>query len=233
MSYVVELEQFQGPLDLLLKLIESEQLDITEISLARITEPYVKIIDSQRGQIPPEELADFLLVAAKLVYLKSRAILPGFSDEEIEASGDLEEQLKTYKRFVALAEKMGELVRNGQRSFSRPTTVTRLPNELVRPTNVNTDVLVTLYRQVVRRLEPLVALPRVALERVVTIEEKIEDLKTRVRNLMHVSFHRFLAEAQSRHEMIVGFLALLELVKQRHVKIEQARLFDDVKVQSA
>ncbi len=233
MSYVVELEQFQGPLDLLLKLIEAEELDITDISLARITEPYVQIIDAHRGQIPPEELADFLLVAAKLVYLKSRAILPGFTDEEIESSGDLEEQLKTYKRFVALAEKMGELVRNGQRSFSRPATVTRLPNEMVQPTNVSADVLVTLYRQVVRRLEPLVALPRVALERVVTIEEKIEDLKTRVRNLMHVSFHRFLAEAQSRHEMIVGFLALLELVKQRHVKIEQARLFDDVKVQSA
>ncbi len=233
MSYVVELEQFQGPLDLLLKLIESQELDITTISLARVTEPYVKLIEERRGTIPPEELADFLLVAAKLVYLKSRAILPGFSDEELESSGDLEEQLKTYKRFVALAEKMGELVRNGQRSFSRPTAVTRLPMDVLRPTNANADAMLSLYRHVVRRLEPVIALPRVALERVVTIEEKIEDLKRRVGKLMRVSFHRFLAEAESRHEMIVGFLALLELVKQRHVKIEQPRLFDDVQVHSA
>lgn len=232
MAYEVHLDQFQGPLDLLLSLIEKEELEITEISLVRVTEPFVKSVEERRGHIHPEELADFLVVAAKLVYLKSRAILPGFTDEELESAGDLEEQLKTYKRFVLLAEKMGELVRNGQRSFNRPAQTQITPIDAIQPTNVTVEGLLALYRSVVRRLEPVVALPKMALERLVTIEEKIEDLKTRIRKVAHVSFHRYLSEASTRHEMIVGFLALLELIKQRHVKVEQARLFEDVRVQS-
>ncbi len=233
MAYSVHIEHFEGPLDLLLQLVEGEKMEITEISLMQVTEPFVAHVREQQGKIPLEELADFLIVAAKLVYLKSKALLPTLSDPSLEEGPDLETQLRMYKAFVAAADRLGELSRRGFHSYGRARRMAfPLDQTFVPPQGVTIPLLEEAYRKVLRRLQPFVELPKVAIERAVTIEEKIEALRTRVAHLAHTSFHRFLAESRDRHEMVVSFLALLELIKQRVIRVEQSNLFHDIQLES-
>jgi segregation and condensation protein A len=230
MAYEVKIESFQGPLDLLLQLIESEKLEITSVSLMQVTEPFVKHVRENHGNIAPEELADFLVIAAKLVYLKSKAILPGLTDAELDEGPDLETQLRLYKAFVEASTKIAELEKQGRSTYSRTYRAPKPEVSFVPPMGVTTDMLRDLYRQAARRLEPLMALPKTSVERAITIEEKIEALRGRVSRLMQSSFHRFLSESKDRYEMVVSFLALLELVKQRIVSVEQEGHFADIRL---
>ena len=108
MSKVV-LEQFEGPLDLLLKLIEKDKLVITEISLAHITNQYLNYIEESKELIP-EEVADFLLIASKLIYLKSKHLLPDFNLEDEDDASSLEEQLKIYRQYYDAAQNINQIL---------------------------------------------------------------------------------------------------------------------------
>jgi segregation and condensation protein A len=233
MRFPVKIEKFEGPLDLLLQLIESQELEITDVSLAQVTEPFVEHVRAQEGKIPPEDLADFLVVAAKLVYLKSKALLPGYRDEALEEGPDLETQLRMYKAYLEAARRLDEMSRHGIRSFGRPERPWRqMEPGFHPPVGVGPETLRQFYERVVARLEPIVRLPRAAVERVVSIEEKIRDLTERVRRALRVSFHKILAEAQDRSELVVSFLALLELIKQRSVTFHQTELFHDIQLEA-
>jgi len=233
MQYSVKVEQFEGPLDLLLKLVESSKLDITEVSLMKVTEPFIAHVREKQGEIPPEELADFLTVAAKLVYIKSKALLPTLYDEELEEGMDLESQLRLYKRFMEAAEKISERYMSGTYMFSKKKRV-KLDEEVefVPPEGVDADVLAILMRGMIKKLEPLMELPKRAYQKAVSIEEKIDHLKQKIASRMKVSFHSFLAKSSNKQEAVVSFLALLELIKQRIVKYEQEELFQDIIIQS-
>lgn len=234
MSYAIKIDHFEGPLDLLLQLVESAELDITKVSLLEVTEPFVKHVEANRGRIPPEELADFLVVAAKLVYLKSKALLPDLHDPALEEGPDLESQLRMYKAFVEAAKKLGERWLEGKSMYSRVLRPVKQTEPVFAPPNgVDGSVLHELFQKAIRRIEPILQLPKAAIERVVTIEEKISSLHDRVKKMMRVSFHRFLAESQDRAEMVVGFLALLELIKQKTITVEQSELFSDIQLQHA
>ncbi|MEI7512355.1 MAG: segregation/condensation protein A [Candidatus Uhrbacteria bacterium] len=230
MAYEVKIEHFEGPLDLLLQLIESEKLDITSVSLLQVTEPFVKLVRENHGKIAPEDLADFLVVAAKLVYLKSKALLPSLHDDDLEEGPDLETQLRLYKTFAEAALKIAEMEKLGRSSYARTYRPLKPEVSFIPPEGITGEMLRELYRQMVRRLEPILALPKSSIERAVTIEEKIDQLRTRVSKLLQSSFHRFLSESQDRHEMVVSFLALLELVKQRIVSVEQEGHFADIRL---
>jgi segregation and condensation protein A len=243
MAYTVRVESFsaqggppldwEGPLDLLLKLVEADEMEITNVSLMKVTEPFVQHVRENQGKIPPEDLADFLVVAAKLVYLKSKALLPSLSDPMLEEGPDLETQLRMYKTFVEAAQRLGEMAKQGQQSFSRAKRpIKDLAMGFIAPTEATTETLCEAFRRAIRRLEPIAYLPKAALERVVTLEEKLSQLGERVRKAMRVSFHRFLAESQNRAEMVVSFLALLELIKQRSVKVKQEHLFHDIHLEA-
>jgi len=231
MTYSIKIEKFEGPLDLLLQLIESDKLEITEVSLLQVTEPFVKLVRESKNKIPPEELADFLVIAAKLVYLKSRALLPMLTDAELEEGPDLATQLRMYKAFVEAANRLGEMAKANRCSYSR----VRRPRQnmeagFIAPKGVTAAVLQGLYVLIIRRLEPVLALPQAAIARAITIEDKIAQLFGRVRQFLKTSFHKFLAESHDRSEMVVSFLALLELVKQRQVKVEQKDLFQEIQL---
>jgi len=233
MPYSVTIEKFEGPLDLLLQLIENEKLEITDISLVQVTEPFVAHVRANQGTIPPEELADFLVVAAKLIYLKSRAIMPELYDAELDEGPDLASQLRMYKAFAEAATRMGEMERQGKHAYSRAARpVHEKAAVFVAPEGVTAETLRELYRRLVERLQPLTQLTRAGIARIVTIEDKIAQLSDRVRSMMRVSFHRFLAEAGDRNEMVVGFLALLELLRKRTISVEQNNLFDDIQLNS-
>ena len=234
MSYAIKIDHFEGPLDLLLQLVESAELDITKVSLLEVTEPFVKHVEANRGKIPPEELADFLVVAAKLVYLKSKALLPDLHDPSLEEGPDLESQLRMYKAFVEAAKQLGTRWLEGRSMYGRLSRPVKQTEPIFSPpTGVDGNFLKELFQKAIRRIEPILELPKAAIERVVTIEEKISSLHERVKKMMRVSFHRFLAESQDRAEMVVGFLALLELIKQKSVTVEQNELFSDIQLQHA
>ncbi len=233
MPFAVRLAAFEGPLDLLLQLVESAKLQITDVSLIEVTEPFLQHLEAHRAEIPTEELADFLVVAAKLVYLKSKALLPTLFDPALEEGPDLASQLRAYQGFANAAKQFAAQLRTGVGSYSRAKAMTPpLDMQTSLPASCTTDVLRATYLAIIKRLQPIVHLPKVAIERVVTIEEKMSSLVLRVKSAMRVSFHRFLAESETRMEAVVSFLALLELLHRHEIKIEQQELFSDIHVSS-
>lgn len=230
MAYTIQVQNFEGPLDLLLQLVEGERMEITDISLVQVTEPFLRYMEERRGQMPPEELADFLLVAAKLVYLKSKALMPSLEpDEELEGP-DLASQLRTYQAFVAAAKHLHMLSAQGVRSFSHPRRMVSMEDARFVPPKMTKEDLRGLFVQVVRRLEPILRLPQAAIERVMTLEEKMSQLVERVRVAVKTSFRVMAQEATSRAELIVTFLAMLELAKQRTISVKQEQLFEDIHI---
>jgi len=230
--YSVTLDQFQGPLDLLLKLIEEEKLEISEIALARVTDSYLHYVEAH-PEIPPEELADFLVIASKLLLIKSRALLPFLEVAAVEEAGDLGAQLRIYKEYLEASKKIEAII--GTRRFLYVhDKLPQIEIGFAPPKKLNGELMAVLYRGVIARLEPLVKVPKAVIERVVSIHEKIQ----RIRNLFSslgkggkVRFSAVLSEATSRTEVIVSFLALLELVKQRSVTVAQDRRYGDITIE--
>lgn len=229
MPYAVAIQNFEGPLDLLLQLVEGEKLEITDISLAQVTEPFLRYLEERRGQMPPEELADFLLIASKLVYLKSKAIVPNM-EEDLEEGPDLATQLRAYQVFVAAAKQLQVLASKGVRSFSHPRAMYKQADARFLPPQATAQDLHVLFVRLVRRLEPIVRLPQAAIERVMTLEEKMVQLIERVRTAVRTSFRAMAHGTTSRADLIVTFLALLELTKQRTFRVQQTELFEDIEI---
>lgn len=229
MGYTVQVEHFEGPLDLLLQLVESNELEITKISLAAVAEQFVQYMQSK--SVPPEELADFLVVASKLVYLKSQLLLPDFKDQEMEEGPDLEAQLRQYQLFVAAARQIDVIWKSGKSSYARGlSTVRHREVKFVPPTNVDLDLMLDVIKRVIARLEPIVRLPKVAVKRAISLHERIHDLFGKIRQHAKMSFRTFLKNAQHKEEAIVSFLALLELIKQKFVMVDQKDLFNDIDI---
>lgn len=225
MPYVVTLEQFEGPLDLLLQLIEKEELSITEVSLAAITDGYLEIV--RGGQVVPEELADFLVVASKLILLKSQRLLPGLA-MEAEEGPSLEAQLKLYREFVEASKKINALLLQKRMMFGREKPLIERVVRFSPPPSLTLVGMVTAFRSVLANLEPIIKFPKAAIERAISIQEKMAHIRATILERATISFRELLADAKTKTEVIVHFLALLELVKQRIVDIHQEALFEDI-----
>jgi len=229
-------EKFSGPLGLLLSLIESEEMDITEINLARIADQYVNYI-RQASDINPEEMADFLVVAAKLLFIKSKALLPYlYSAEEEEEIDDLEKQLRMYKEFIEASKKIKGIIEQKRFLFLPPLIKNRrqqfnLP--IFSPPEKLTAVeLRSVFIRVVSLLEKkqVEKLPEETLEPKINIEEKIILIKKMLLDKIKFSFSKLLQSAQTKTEIIVSFLAVLELAKQKELIFEQTELFSEIHV---
>jgi segregation and condensation protein A len=228
-AYKVNIEHFEGPLDLLLQLVEQDELEISKLSLANLADQFVQYMNAQA--VPPEELADFLVIASKLVYMKSQLLLPGFSDQELEEGPDLESQLRQYQLFVAAARQLDAIWLSGRRSFARGTSpMRRREVKFVPPPNVDMETLKGIMQRVIARLEPIINLPKAAVRRAVSLHDRIRDLFTRIKKHATMTFHSFLKDATHKEEAVVSFLALLELIKQRFVTVDQQDIFRDIDI---
>jgi len=232
----VSVEQFSGPFGLLLSLIESEKMDITEISLAKIADEYVTYIRGAQD-IDPEELADFLVVAAKLLFIKSKALLPYlYSGEEDEEIDDLERQLKMYKEFIAASVKIKDIIAAGQWLYLPPLNKNRrvqfnLP--VFSPSaKLNSSILHEKFKELLASLvkNQEVKLPEKTLEPQVSIDERILTIKEMLLTKLKVNFSRILAAASTKTQVIVNFLAVLELAKQKELFFEQEELFSEIHI---
>jgi len=215
--YQVKLETFEGPLSLLLKLIEEEKLDITTVSLAEVTEQYLDRIGLIEERLRPADLADFLVIAAKLLVIKSHLLLPGLAYDE-EETGDLERQLRMYKAYRDASRTMRALIDNGRFSYARLPMRITTEQRFREPEGLSVTVLHSTMRAVIREIEATrERLPRKKLEKVISIGERISHLRAMLSSVQQIGFSDFLKTAKNKAEIVVSFLALLELVKQRHL----------------
>lgn len=223
--YQISLDKFEGPLDLLLQIIERQELDISQVSLATVTDQYLSYIE--QAPIGPMELADFLVVATKLLMIKSRSLLPPVAEED-DDSGQLEAQLKLYKEYIEATHSVEQLLKRHQISVSRE----RLPQAAVPgfypPESVSAEHLATLFRDIITRVEYVVNLPQRVMERAVTLKETLAQIRSRLRTAEQLSFQDVVQQAQSTSEIVVCFMALLELIKSGEIAVEQEEIFDDI-----
>ena len=221
----LKLEEFSGPLDLLLSLIQEQKLSITELSLSRVTEQYLDYIDKLE-KYHPEELADFLVIATRLLLLKSQALIPQFAPEE-EDGPSLEEQLRLYKMFVGASKKLNEKwVSNLRGSFRIEPP--RKTEGFVWPANVSLDAMQQSMVQLLSRLKPPEALPQTQIDKAISMKERIDSIRKQLKKSGEVGFHEMLKSAKNKTEVIVSFLAILELVKQQTIYLQQDDTFSDI-----
>lgn len=225
------IEHFEGPLDLLLQLVEQEELDISAVSLAKVADQFVSYVNDRPG-IPLEEVADFLVIAAKLMYLKSKLLFPTFVDPEMEEGPDLAAQLRRYQQFVKASKEIERLWSPVRLSYPRERRAIRREEvSFSPPPALRPEGMLEAMRRVIVRLEPLRRLPQASVERVISIQERIRGLFQRVKAHAKTSFRDFVGRKASKTEVLVTFLALLELVKQQFVRVDQEDAFQDINIE--
>lgn len=231
----ISLPVFQGPLDLLLHLIERDDLDITAVSLVAVTDQYLQAIRTGEG-FEPQALAEFVSVGAKLIYLKSKALLPrppqaeGDAIEEDDVGQELIELLREYKRFSEIVDLLEERQQEGVRIYTRLAPPPELPegNGLE---SVTMERLRAIMLEVLNKKPPeprvRAVIPR---DTAMTLSERLMDFRERLQRRGRFSFRRILGECKTRVDVVVSFLAVLELIRSGECDAEQEGPWGDIVV---
>ena len=215
-SYKIKTQIFEGPFSLLLHLIEKRKFFINDLSLVEVTEDYLKYLNSLE-KLDPEEASSFLVVASTLLLIKSKSLLPNLdlSDEEQGNIRDLEERLKFYELFNKLSINLKNNF--GQKIIFSPLerkndVLVFLPDK-----QISKKSMMVYVKDVLHAMPKKVLLPEVEVKKVVSIEEMLDRLISRIENTIKMSFGEFAPKGNTREDrlvVIVGFLAMLELVRQ-------------------
>lgn len=230
MDYKIALEKFQGPLDLLLQLIESREMDISQIALAEVTDGYLAYLDSHQ-EISATELADFLVVATKLLVIKSKTLIPQLADDEDDSAEQLEAQLKMYKDYLEASKNIEKIILGNNFLFSRDKISFNFETTFSPPKSLVASDLSAIYLEILGRIDYVVNLPQKVLEQTVTLKEKVTNIRNIIFKLNKINFRDVLLDAKSKTEVVVSFMALLELIKSGEVAVNQAGVFDDIYVE--
>lgn len=224
----IKIQDFEGPYDLLLSLIAEQKLSISELALSEVTEQYLGYLDTLE-EYQPGELADFLVVATKLLLLKSKALLPQFAPEEDEGPS-LEDQLRLYKQFVEASKDIQAAWLAPSRGVFR-IEPPRKADGFVPPTNMDSTTMHHAMVQLVTRLAPPKALPQTKIDKAISMKQKIDHVRTMLKTRKQFLFSEVLESSHNKTEVIVGFLALLELVKVKAVGLHQDEAFGDIVIE--
>jgi len=237
LAYQVETPVYQGPLDLLLQLIEHAELDITKVALAQVTDQFLAYLHDLKDKAA-QEVSAFLVIASRLMQIKSEALLPRPPEREPgeEDPGEaLLRQLVIYKRYKELATLFDQREKLGLRSYLRLAPPPKMEGKLDL-----SDVSVADLAAAARRafLEaagktPKETLGRVVIARQVNIRDKIALIVRRLRQGGKAFFNSLIGKKASRIEIVVTFLALLELIKRFRVQAQQEELFGDILLEPA
>jgi len=229
-AYKIKTANFEGPFGLLLNLVEQRKLFINEISLAQVTEDYLKYINSL-GNLNPAEISSFLVVAAALILIKSKSLLPNLNLTE-EEEGDirnLENRLKLYELYTRLS---GNIKNNFGKKIIFPAGERKnnflvfLPDD-----QITKEIMMSFAHNVLGRIPKKVFLPEVEVEKVVSIEEMINKLTERIQSSLKMNFKDFAGQPVTKEErivVIIGFLAMLELVRNGILNAMQENNFEDI-----
>jgi segregation and condensation protein A len=234
-DYKVKLEVFEGPLDLLLYLIKRDEIDIYDISIEHITRQYLEYLQAFR-ELKIDVAGEFVVMAANLIYLKSRSLLPVDQqppEEDVEEGDprwDLIRQLIEYKKFKEAAEELHARAVEQEKIFTREaSTIVDAPLRLA---EVGIFQLIHAFQTVIKRVEARENLREIFGEHF-TVSEKIEMILQRVANGTLVHFSELFGDLASRVEVVVTFLALLELIRLKQVRAIQRGLFGEIEIAAA
>lgn len=230
MAFEIRTEHFNGPFDLLLDLIERRKLLVNEISLAKITDDFIAYIDSQKN-FPLGESARFILVASTLVLIKSKSLLPmlELSPDEQSDIRSLEIRLAMYKRIreagVGLRERYGTVLLFAPRQRNFMETI-------FAPGNLSCPSITNAIQRVVAQIPKVEKIPEAIVQKVISLETMIERLAKRVEQTLKINFREFAGHGKSdKINVIVGFLAMLELVRRGIIRVEQKTTFDEIEME--
>lgn len=228
MPFTIKTESYEGPFEVLLDLIEARKLLVNDLALASITEDFIQHVRAQEA-FPVEETANFIQIAATLLLIKSKSLIPDLILSE-EENADVED----LKRRLAAYEKVREAARELAKVYGKMMMVPageRAPEPLFSPArDLSADALAEALARVLAAREEVEELPEARVKPLVTIEEMMDQLAKRVQSAMTISFKDFAGSNKEKVEIIVSFLALLELVKQGAVGAEQFDQHGDIRI---
>jgi len=230
--YQVKLEQFEGPLDLLLSLIEQRELDITQVSLAHVTDQYLEYIE-ESNTITLEHLSDFLVVASRLLLIKSKALLPvlELTEEEEEEIEDLEYRLIEYKKFKEVAEKVRVMYQEtSKRSYYRMAFagMESFFQKKKKLPKISLDMLKEAFCYVLDEIPDPKKLKEKIIQKTISLEEKIVQIREYIVQRAQFTLSEITISQKDRLEVVVSFLAVLELVRRKAVDVHQEEPFGDI-----
>ena len=233
-QYQISTEVFSGPLDLLLQLIERAELDITRLSLAKVTDQYLEHLHTISEQ-DPIEVSAFLVIAARLVLIKSLVLLP--RNENIAALPEedpgeiLARQLITYKRFKEITLFLRDREEKGFHTYLRMAPLPKLPGKLDIGVYCAAD-LARIYSKIIGAKEQPHPLSQAVTISAITLRQRINEIVLILQTTSHSTFHSLLPSDHNRLEIIITFLALLELIKHHSIFALQENLFDDIQLEN-
>lgn len=232
-EYRVATPVFEGPLDLLLQLIERAELDITKLALAQVTDQYLAHLHSLQER-EAEEVSAFLVIAARLIQIKSEVLLPRppLREEGEEDPGEaLARQLILYKRYKRAAEFLAELDMKGLHTFVRLSPPPKVEGTLDL-SGVTLDDLVQAARAILTEASARAELKTVVAPSSITIRQKINQIISLLKTRGKASFRTFIQSARTRLEIVVTFLAMLELIKRHHIQAHQETIFGEIEIET-
>lgn len=230
-QFKIKTKVFEGPMDLLLSLIEKRKLLINDVSLAKVTDDFISYLQN-REVYSIKDTSDFLLVASTLLLIKSRSLIPSLnlSEEEKADIRDLELKLKIYKKIkelsVFIKSNFGKKIiffpnaRKVEPVFSPDTSMTK--------ENISNAIF-----DVIKNLPKFDVKPKLKVTKVISLEEMITNLTKRVQSSLKMSFKDFSGIGKAEKvNVIISFLAMLELVKQGIIEVNQKEKFDDIHMET-
>lgn len=231
-SFAIKTEKFEGPLDLLLSLIEKRKLHISDISLAQVTDDYIAYIRGGQN-ISVENMANFILIASTLILIKSYSLIStlAVTEEEKEDIEDLENRLRLYQRIKELSLFVKNL-------FGQQIIFTREASKNIEPVftptkEISADNLLGSIKSVLAALAKKEIPPKVTIKKVMSLEDAISNLTSRIQKAFKMRFSDFVKEGKKEKvNVIVSFLGMLELVKQGIIEVKQELHFADIEMES-
>lgn len=237
-DYKVQLEVFEGPLDLLLYLIKKEEVDIYEVNLTKIATQFIEYVEMMR-RMDLDIAGEFVVMAATLMYIKSRELLP--VDQQVKVEGDEEEldprwdlirQLVEYKKFKDMAARLQERESTQEQIYPRVPPKTDLPEPEESKSDVSLFDLLNAVSAILKRHQQKENAPVITEERW-SVSEKITLLREMLSERPVVRFSEFFASARSRSEVIATFLAMLELIRLHYLAASQSEAFGEIEITRA
>ncbi|HTG70180.1 MAG TPA: segregation/condensation protein A [Candidatus Udaeobacter sp.] len=239
MSVLYKLDTFEGPLDLLLHLIDKAEIDIHEVSISEITIQYMDYLHAMK-ELELEVTSEFLVMAATLLAIKSKQLLPkppvfeddyeDWPDDGLDPRDELIQKLVEYRKFKQIAEQLRE------KEFERSLVYSREPEDMtpfmkqekVNPVEgIHLSDLIVAFQKALRRAARRNIVATVQRDEI-SVKDRIRDIVDVLKQFETVRFSRLIRENMDRHEIVVTFLAILELMKMKHIRCFQHQLFDDI-----
>jgi segregation and condensation protein A len=227
----IQLPVYEGPLDLLLELIERAELDITKVALAQVTDQYLAYL-KKAARYGLEDLTAFLVIATRLLQIKSEALLPRppeRSPDEEDPGDALARQLIAYKKYKQIAVLLSEHEAGGMRTYVRTAPAPDMEPHLDLE-GITIESLVEALEEVLLSVRPDAPLDRVVVAPRVHIRDRIAQIVRALRDRGKTTFRSVLKGSRTRLEIVVSFLAMLELIKLRRVSADQSEIFGEIEI---